>query len=137
MNSQQKHVMDNQVESASKNTFMNAETTKQRSNSRKKKNETLVEYFEVPNSPFTVVKEHEAYFVVMGRGRMSGDFKTKAEAMKDAKSITWDKITQVMMVMFKINEENKIANMVETAEEQLDAKNAKSVEKPQHMKVVK
>lgn len=80
------------------------ETHKQKSNGEK-----LVNYWEVPNTPFTVAKNGEEYFVLMGKYRFTEALKSKGEAWKEAEKMSWTRIMQVISVMITDaeNEKNK------------------------------
>lgn len=56
--------------------------------------EELLTYVE--ETPFAIVKQEEGYFVIMGKYRMSEAIQKREEAYKNAKSITWMRILQVI-----------------------------------------
>lgn len=59
-------------------------------------NSQLIERIEVENTPFTIIREEEKWFVTLGRYRISQDMKSKEEAIEDAKRIDWDRVLQIM-----------------------------------------
>lgn len=69
--------------------------------------EQLVERWNVEGTPFVVVKTGNTYHSTMGKYRMSEALKTKDEAFKSAREITWSKILQVISVMQEAYEINK------------------------------
>ena len=70
-------------------------------------NEELINFTEVENTPFTVISKEEQHIVMLGKYRVSETFESKDEAIKDANSITWNRITQLITVMLRLNEEVK------------------------------
>ena len=44
---------------------------------------------------------------MLGKYRVSETFESKEEAIKDANSITWNRITQLITVMLRLDEEVK------------------------------
>ena len=62
------------------------------------KNTQLVEHIAIDETPFTVVREGEKWFVVMGQYRLSEAFVNKDVAIRDACGITWNRIIQVLSV---------------------------------------
>lgn len=73
-------------------------TAKQKSNSKQ-----LVEYFPVDDTPFTVARNDQEWFVLMGKYRFTEALKTKKDAMRNARAITWTRILQVIQVMLEDN----------------------------------
>ena len=56
--------------------------------------------------PVTISIE-EQHIVMLGKYRISETFESKEEAIKDANSITWNRITQLITVMLRLDEEVK------------------------------
>ena len=67
----------------------------------KKKNEMTHEMWEVVNTPFTIVRENQTYFVTLGNYRLSGDLQSMEEAKDDASREDWNRIMQVMTLVIK------------------------------------
>lgn len=69
-------------------------------------NSELVTYSEVKGTPFTIAKvvkeKHTEYYILMGKYRVQEEgvsYIAEKEAIKEAKTITWEKIMQVISVM--------------------------------------
>lgn len=71
------------------------------------KNSYLVEFEEIEGTPFTAVKEMENWFIVMGKYRLSEPFENKETAIEWSKIIDWNKITTVMTILLKEQENLK------------------------------
>lgn len=54
----------------------------------------------VPFTPFTIAREHEHWYVLMGKYRLSAPL-SKENALFDANNMTWDRILQVIGIMIK------------------------------------
>ena len=67
----------------------------------------LINFTQVENTPFTVISKEEQHIVMLGKYRISETFESKEEAIKDANSITWNRITQLITVMLRLDEEIK------------------------------
>lgn len=63
--------------------------------------EQLMQYHQVKDTPFTIIKHEKGYTVMLGKYRLSEDYESIGEAMKDAKRMDWDRIMQVMGVMIE------------------------------------
>lgn len=61
----------------------------------------------VEQTPFHIVRTEADWFVVIGKYRVSDRHDTKEEALKDAKTIDWNKIITVMTVILENKENNK------------------------------
>ena len=75
-------------------------------NTTDKKN-YLVEFEEIEGTPFTAVKEMDNWFIVMGKYRLSEPFESKENAIKWSEIIDWNKITTVMTILLKEQENLK------------------------------
>lgn len=53
-------------------------------------NQTLIERTKFTNAPFTLIKQDEKYYVVMGDYRVSEVYDTKSEALKDFNAEEWE-----------------------------------------------
>lgn len=84
------------------NTEKSGETNKQHKGNSSTE---LVEQIAVPNTPFTLNRIDQIWFVSMGKYRISEPLKTKDEAAENAESTDWFRILQVIKIMI---EENKI-----------------------------
>ena len=72
-----------------------------------KKNEQLIEFEAVDNTPFTVVKQNDEWFVLMGKYLIDKEgVLDKEEAINKAKEINWDKILKVVSVLIEELKEN-------------------------------
>jgi len=74
--------------------------------SSKSNGEELVQYYPVDDTPFTVAKNNEQWYVLMGKYRLTEALKTKAEATKNAKEMKWMRIMQVIHIMLE-DDKNK------------------------------
>lgn len=81
------------------------------------KQDSLIEYKEVENTPFTIVKKVEEndeinYFVLFGKYRISEALKTEEEATEQATTIDWWKIMSVAhAIAEQIIEQNEIKKL--------------------------
>jgi hypothetical protein len=72
------------------------------------KNEELVQREYIDETPFTVVSHENSHYVLMGTNRMHNEpFKTKEEAIQNAKTMDWEKLIQVIFVVFQDLIKNK------------------------------
>lgn len=61
----------------------------------------LVKFTEVENTPFTIAEQEEQYHILLGKFRMNKEpFDNFDEALKEAETINWDKIINVIGIMF-------------------------------------
>ena len=70
-------------------------------------NEELIKFTDVENTPFTVISKEDEHIVMLGKYRVSETFENQEEAIKDAESITWNRITQLITIMLRLDEEVK------------------------------
>lgn len=77
-------------------------------NSNSEPNEKkLHEQFNVPDTPFKIIKLIDTYFVTLGKYKISQEFKTFEEAKNSAYDATWEKIMLVIQAMIENNEHTK------------------------------
>lgn len=69
----------------------------------------LIQKWEVPNSPFTIIKAEDKFFLAMGKYRLSEPYETKEETEEDAKLMNWGRMMQVMQIMIENQETVKAA----------------------------
>ena len=74
--------------------------------SKNKKNTKLVEFKQVKETPFTLAKQNEEWYILLGKYRLSEGYETEKEAEKEAKRVCWNKIMQVNSVI--ITEEKQL-----------------------------
>lgn len=67
----------------------------------------LVQMHAIEDTPFTVVKYDNAWFVTMGKYRLSEPMPTRGMAEEDAKSSSWNRVMQVMQIMIENNNSNQ------------------------------
>lgn len=81
----------------------------QEANKQQSGDETqLVEMHNIPETPFTVVKYENAWFLTMGKYRLSEPMPTRGMAEEDAKNASWTRLMQVMQIMIENNNNGKI-----------------------------
>jgi hypothetical protein len=69
------------------------------------KEKTPLSRHEVEESPFTVVGNNENGWVgTMGKYRITEQFNSKEEAIKDVEVITWNRIVQVLILVNQLKE---------------------------------
>jgi len=71
-------------------------------------NSELIKKTDVENSPFQVVTTEQGSFGTMGQYRLTEVFENENEAIEEMKTITWNKIVQVMMVLIDLEHKTKI-----------------------------
>ena len=74
--------------------------------SKNEKNTKLVEFKGVKETPFTLAKQNEEWYILLGKYRLSEGYETEKEAEKEAKRVCWNKIMQVISVI--ITEEKEL-----------------------------
>jgi hypothetical protein len=70
----------------------------------------MIERWQVPNSPFTVISLENKHFGVMGEYRVTDEMKSRGEVEDELKCITWNRIIQVMMILDEIKSKDKDFN---------------------------
>ena len=65
------------------------------------RNTELVEKIEVEGTPFTIVRNEELWYILLGKYRLTEGFENKEEALKEANTINWNKILQVCIIVGK------------------------------------
>lgn len=68
------------------------------------RNTQLIEREEVEGTPFTLIKHDEQWYILMGRYRLSEGM-TKEDALKNANTMDWNKILQVMTIIVQNQED--------------------------------
>ena len=82
----------------------------------------LVERWQMPDSPFTVITlEGKKHFGVMGEYRVTEEMKSRGEVENELKCITWNRIIQVMMILEDIKSKDK--DFDKKVKEKLETKN--------------
>ena len=71
--------------------------------SKNEKNTKLVEFKEVKKTPFTLAKQNEEWYILLGKYRLSEGYETEKEAEKEAKTVCWNKIMQVPSRIFSFS----------------------------------
>ena len=56
---------------------------------------------QIEDTPFTIVRDGNRWYVMMGKYRLTDNLGSKAESAKNARQITWAKIVQVMGAMME------------------------------------
>lgn len=65
------------------------------------RNTELLEKEEVEGTPFTIVKNEELWYILLGKYRLTEGYEDKEEALKEANVINWNKILQVCIIIGK------------------------------------
>lgn len=83
-------------------------TTNVENMNNKSFNYELLEREEVKGTPFTVIKgdienntQFEGWGIFFGKYLMETPYKTKNEAIKEAKKVTWDRVIKVISILNK------------------------------------
>ena len=84
-------------------TSMNVE----KANNNGSLNSEIIERFPIENSPFTVITIDGKHFGVMGEYKMTEDYNNRGECEDELKTITWNRIIQVLMVLNEISAKDK------------------------------
>jgi hypothetical protein len=73
--------------------------------------EELIKRVQIKDSPFEVITTRGKSFGVMGNYRLTEEYKDEKTVKKELKSITWNRIIQIVMILNelkeKLNENNK------------------------------
>lgn len=62
----------------------------------------LIDNWKVENTPFSIIKQEENYFVAVTNKRVSGYFTTKEEAEQEALIIDWVKLMAVILTIVEV-----------------------------------
>ncbi len=65
-------------------------------NTTDNKNYSKLEFEIIENTPFTIVKEENTYFGLIGNHRITNGYDDKEQLKQDITKITWDRIVQVI-----------------------------------------
>jgi hypothetical protein len=76
----------------------------------KSESSEMIERWQIPNSPFTVISIENKHFGVMGEYRITEECKSRGEVEDELKCITWNRIIQVMMILEEIKKKDKEFN---------------------------
>jgi hypothetical protein len=71
-------------------------------------NELNYEFTNVENSPFTIVRQEDKYYGVIGNHRLTDSYDNLEDLKEDLLEISWNRLTQVIWAVvekFKINNE--------------------------------
>ena len=71
----------------------------------------LVDFIKIENTPFTIVSEDDKVFAVMGKYRLTENYKNAEECEKAVTEINWNRLVQVISIM--INEDELIKKIKE------------------------
>jgi hypothetical protein len=66
------------------------------------------EFTNVENSPFTIVRQEDKYYGVIGNHRLTDSYDNLEDLKEDLLEISWNRLTQVIWAVvekFKINNE--------------------------------
>jgi hypothetical protein len=64
---------------------------------------------QINNTPFTIYgNEDEGYYILCGKHRLNERKLSKEEALNDCNNISWEKITQLIMIILKNDKEQEI-----------------------------
>lgn len=70
-------------------------------------NSELIERIQVENTPFTVIRQEEKWYVTLGMYRLTNDLENKEDAIADAQREDWERLMQVMGIMIENYKPNK------------------------------
>lgn len=87
------------------------ETDKAESNSDK-----IIEQFPIKDTPFTIVKHGEWWFLTLGKYRLTNQLNTRKEAEAEVHDASWIRMMQIIKIVIMEHEEEKQLN--ETIERQ-------------------
>jgi len=65
-------------------------------------NEELIKRYEIEETPFTIVYTNNVYFGTMGQYKLTKDYDTKEEAEKAVTAVTWNNITNLVILLNEI-----------------------------------
>lgn len=63
------------------------------------KEDYLIKYENVIDTPFTIVSKDEGHFGVMGKHQITLPYEDKGKLRTDLKKITWNRLIQVIMIL--------------------------------------
>jgi len=68
----------------------------------------LLEQVPIEDTPFTAVKLDDKWFLTLGKYRLSEVMPSLEMVKEDAKDASWNRIMQIILIMIKENEQQKI-----------------------------
>ena len=71
------------------------------------KNTEMVERWPIKDSPFTCITIEDKHFGVMGEYRVTEEMESRGAVEDELRSITWNRIIQVMMILDEIRKKDK------------------------------
>lgn len=71
-------------------------------------NSHLITRKEIKNSPFTIIGTNGDFFGTMGKYRLTEAHKSEKEVEEELSKMTWNRVTQVIMLLIEINATLKI-----------------------------
>lgn len=60
-----------------------------------------IEFEDVENTPFTIERNEDKYYVRLGMYQLTDALESEAEALEDAKRVDWERMMQVMGIMIE------------------------------------
>lgn len=63
---------------------------------------------DIDNTPFTVITISKGSFVALGKYRLTELYKTEKEAIDEALKVDWNRITQVILLLIEMNNNQKL-----------------------------
>lgn len=69
--------------------------------------EELIKRTEVENSPFIIININDEYFGTLGKYRITEIYNNFNDCKNDLEKITWNRITQVIQLIFETLKNNK------------------------------
>ena len=90
---------------------LNGTQPREEKTGKQKSNFELIKRTEVKNTPFTMrTLKKDKHFGVMGKYRITEDFDNEEKCMNELEKITWNRITQVMMLLCEEIYANNLMN---------------------------
>lgn len=82
-----------------------SKNTEQEPNSDSSKE--MVEKIQVPETPFTMVRFEDKWFLTMGKYRLTEPADTKEEIEAQIENTSWNRIIQIILIIIKDHDEEK------------------------------
>lgn len=83
-------------------------------------NYELIEKYEIPNSPFTAIRNDKEWFLVLGKYRLTDTLRTKEECIEDAQDASWFRVMQVVGIMLEeYDKKTEILKRLDSLEEKI------------------
>lgn len=76
-------------------------------------NSEIIRRIDVKDTPFEIIVQEGKAFGVMGKYRITEAYEKESTVHEELKKVTWNRIVQIIMLLWEQKEENKITTKKE------------------------